>query len=930
MPSETQVGAAAARTHATDGIYGKLAVGGLVVLAVCLVVVSVATTLQEAKSTPIWEGPLTRLICFPPRVLLLLGALAGGLVCTCSLILSLRDLARGRPVWAGMFLLAAGAAGTASHALLWGACTGAGVADMPLVRRWESRLSLIALAVACAVWAFRAWWAHSQRVAQGDLRGAEARIGACLAAAAPPDLLVSLPGMFLSATVFCLLVCVPAAWVALTDTYDPGGGVFVPVVLSGSGTALFCLLQCVVLAGVLALMIALARCGWAAGRMTLAIGIIAGTFAFGFCLWGASESLGANLVAFGFTPLVWVLLLVGGLLYGVAVPRYVLELCRDPRRPRDPGDLIRVCILAGLLLPVLTVVRWVRGRVRPGKVMIAAACLAIGLIIAYVLPKLFPREADFLSRIRFFLVAFLILLTVLLGCLLTPWKSRFWQARLGALGAIVAASVLSIVRFNDAMAYARPKVLRNDIIGRHSLRVVEGVLPPSGRKAASPAGWAPPAILGPPTRRRAVMDELKKKRPLTIVIILDACRPDRMSIYGYRRKEKPLLATTPNLDRHKDAFLRFTTAFSPASSTTCAMRHLFTGRYSSRWMLKTTGIAPFWTNDLIRAGYHTFFLNIIGYDNNGISTEAFRRDMPREMRARTAALDCAWCTPACKSEGQPTDNPRASDELLRQLKDKAVFLECNQQCERTSTRHLLNFLDSRRSTRGRGVFAYIHFDMTHSPWGRLVQVPDFGPGDWNRFDESVRFSDWVLGDLIEGLKKLQMWDQTILMVTADHGTILIPRAHEHYQPYHNRIRIPLLLKIPGVPGRQIDPLVSLFDFGPTLVDVFSPDTLRRYEGRSLWPLIFGDQQWEDRVLLCLSAFANCYGVVHSNGWQYIHHRGEHYEQLYNWRKDPDNQRDRTGRDKEATRQTRRLMSWFLYEYGKGRTYTNPFHYRGPP
>ena len=96
---------------------------------------------------------------------------------------------------------------------------------------------------------------------------------------------------------------------------------------------------------------------------------------------------------------------------------------------------------------------------------------------------------------------------------------------------------------------------------------------------------------------------------------------------------------------------------------------------------------------------------------------------------------------------------------------------------------------------------------------------------------------------------------------------------------------------------------------------------------SLWPAILGKADWSDRILFGLNSFADCYYLVTASGWHYIRHRYERYEQLYRWRDDPLETRDQMVIERDATEQCRQYMDWFLNDRGKGRGYTNPYHYR---
>jgi len=917
------------RERKTDGVAGKLAVVGLLVLAACVLVTFTSTTLTVTRAASTEESRAAARIYRLHGYVMGVGALAGVLVCASSVFVAIRQLCRGAALWSGLLFLAGAAAVAASGDLLWGTCTGATVESLPVAGHWRSRLSAIALAGASAVWAFRCWRGQWQRIKTGEWKDAEGRIATCLKRTGWRELLGCLPGMIVSAGIVAVVVAAPVGWVVFHNAGQKTPALFGAVALGSAGVVLFCILQCLVLSGILTLLIALARSGWICGIVSLTIGFIAGMSAFLFAYCGLSLSFMDELEALNMTTLVGAVLFGPGLFFGVALSGNLLELSSGPRYPRNLRDLIRICILAGVLLPVLPVIKRIRGRIRPSRPVVAAGCAAIVLGIAILVLNLFPRVRDFLDRIELLLVTLIVLLMVLLGHVIAPPAGN-WRTRLATLVVLVGVCVFIVVYSEGAMAYVRPDVFRYDPLGKCSLHVIEKVMLPVNAPAKFGAEFTVPRLLAPPTKRRAVMDKLKQSRPLIILVIWDACRKDHTSIFGYRRTKPPLLPTTPNLDRHRDQLLRFSNAFSQGTATTCSMRHLFTGRYSSRWMLKPKGVAPFWLNELMRCGYHSFFLNIIGSDYNGLSLGAFYRDMPKELRSRLEIIRYPGCAAAAGEEKVPAGT-KATAQRSETGPGKIRFLECNQQDEREAVRDLLALLKTRAETKAAGCFAYIHMNASHTPWRRYEEVEDFGDDEQNRYDQAIRYSDFVTGELIRGLKELSMWDDAVLIVTADHGTGLKDHGvFGGYHPWREQVSIPLVVKLPGVRGRRIDALVGLFDIGPTFMDIFAPEKLSRYEGRSLWPIILGQQRWNDRVLFGLNSFADCYFLVQADGLHYIRHRPYRYEQLFNWRTDPHQKRDLMRIDKRAADRVRSRMDWFLNVYGRGRSFNDPYHYKRPP
>ncbi len=469
-----------------------------------------------------------------------------------------------------------------------------------------------------------------------------------------------------------------------------------------------------------------------------------------------------------------------------------------------------------------------------------------------------------------------------------PPRSRRWKRwGLVAAGLVVPCLVL---RSSPVLSHeSRTLAYEYSRVSSACLRIVNEVLPspsspphepPATIMPATPPQWRQPGIA------RLIAPDLAKDKPLIVIVLLDACRKDHMSIYGYGRP------TTPNMDRRAGEFIRFTNAFSQATATTCSLRHMFTGRYSSRFMLKKKGVSPFFTNDLIVAGYRTFHLNIIGADYNGISKEAFLRDLPEDLKAR------------------------------------AEFVAYREYDERVKVEKFFAFLDQRQDANG--MFAFLHMAGTHFPWKRSYDesvVPSFGTGQVDLYDRTVAYNDLAVGQLMDGLQKRGLLDKSILIFTADHGSGL----NEHgcyggFHPWREQISVPLLMRIPGVPGRQIDSIAGVFDIGPTLLDLLMPmpGYWRDFDGRSLCASIAGLPSQDNRVLFGLNSFEDCYYLVTEEGLHYIRVRSNGTEDLYNWIADP-LEKHRLLSESSALHPCRRMMDQFLYQ-GRGR-YSNPYHYR---
>jgi len=110
----------------------------------------------------------------------------------------------------------------------------------------------------------------------------------------------------------------------------------------------------------------------------------------------------------------------------------------------------------------------------------------------------------------------------------------------------------------------------------------------------------------------------------------------------------------------------------------------------------------------------------------------------------------------------------------------------------------------------------------------------------DRYDEDVRRVDDALGSLLAAFDALDLWRDTVLIVTADHGE----EFGEHGQIGHERtlepevLSIPLLVVAPGFEPAVRPEVVGLADLVPTVLELAGAGAAR-VDGRSLVPLLSG-------------------------------------------------------------------------------------------
>jgi len=112
---------------------------------------------------------------------------------------------------------------------------------------------------------------------------------------------------------------------------------------------------------------------------------------------------------------------------------------------------------------------------------------------------------------------------------------------------------------------------------------------------------------------------------------------------------------------------------------------------------------------------------------------------------------------------------------------------------------------------------------------------DINRRDMADYHESVRVVDACLGDILKAVKDADIWDDTMIIMTTDHG---IAFPYMKCTLYDTGIGVGLMIHLPGskTEGKAADALVSQIDIFPTICDAIDIEKPAWLEGVSLRPL----------------------------------------------------------------------------------------------
>jgi arylsulfatase A-like enzyme len=120
------------------------------------------------------------------------------------------------------------------------------------------------------------------------------------------------------------------------------------------------------------------------------------------------------------------------------------------------------------------------------------------------------------------------------------------------------------------------------------------------------------------------------------------------------------------------------------------------------------------------------------------------------------------------------------------------------------------------------------------------------------YDGEISFTDEQIGVLIKKLEQKQVLNDTMIIVTADHGESLWEHDYNFKHGgflYESSLRIPLIITIPGegIVRKQIDYQTENIDVVPTILEVLKIPKPSTMQGESLLGLISGKDNYNKKI-----------------------------------------------------------------------------------
>lgn len=340
-------------------------------------------------------------------------------------------------------------------------------------------------------------------------------------------------------------------------------------------------------------------------------------------------------------------------------------------------------------------------------------------------------------------------------------------------------------------------------------------------------------------------------RPLNLLIFaVDTLRADHLSCYGYRR------LTSPHIDRLASRGVLFERAYAPNVPTTPAYASMLTGMdVMSTRMVALQPNEPLPAHlptlpELLRErGYASVCIGFQGQQQEerfrGFDQyHTFRSWMSWEERPGDKAEKLNEVALPLLDEFVRRDQPFLL--FLRHMDPHAPYLppapfdRLFYSGDETDRKHLR---DPQRSMKP--VFDFAPFADFFKSW----MPPGVTDAEYvvAQYDGAVAYMDACIQRLLTRLEELGVADDTIVMLTGDHGESFLEHDiyFDHHGLYEATIHVPLIIRAPRLPqGVRVPGYVAHQDLLPTLLELLGQGALLRrlkLDGRSALPLVRGER-----------------------------------------------------------------------------------------
>lgn len=376
-------------------------------------------------------------------------------------------------------------------------------------------------------------------------------------------------------------------------------------------------------------------------------------------------------------------------------------------------------------------------------------------------------------------------------------------------------------------------------------------------------------------------------RPNLVVITIDTIRADHLGCYGYFRK------TSPNIDAFARESIIFDYCLAPMAQTLPSHMSLFTGVYPRE---------------------HGIFANISQIPGGGMYQPSPVLQTLATILSKQGYMTAGFVSaePVKRESGMA-----AGFQKWYEPDDKLVPAEW-------TNRRVFEWLES--DSAKQPFFLWVHYFDPHAPYepfppydkmfqtddqlAKYMQERQFGEegrkessgksatfielkamksaDSINNYNGEVAYTDEHIGHLFNKLKAKGMWDQTVIVLTGDHGEALGQHnLRGHGNIWLEQLHVPLIMRVPGQSPRRVPTPMVLHDTFPTLASLAPQMPLDDLKKQATGVDVLAPNYDKQRALYAQlpgSRITMVHAILKGE-WRYIMHPKDG-DKLFNIKNDP--------------------------------------------
>ena len=188
----------------------------------------------------------------------------------------------------------------------------------------------------------------------------------------------------------------------------------------------------------------------------------------------------------------------------------------------------------------------------------------------------------------------------------------------------------------------------------------------------------------------------------------------------------------------------------------------------------------------------------------------------------------------------------------------------------------------------RPIFVYFHLRGGHDPWELPEDELIFGKEVKDIYDAHLFKADREFGNILERIKELGLYENSIIIFSSDHGVGLEKqRGYAAYsRTYNANLQIPFLIKLPGVSTSEVSNIYSLIDVRPSLEELLGIKHDEILHGISFVSELKSKQRYKDRCIFGIATFQEFFSMQCSTGVKIIYQRDYEFVDIFNSFNDP--------------------------------------------